>query len=68
MEEYREQLNKEGLGKDGDLKKAIEEMEQSETDLVNKLLTRETLKRQQEILTRMLKSEKAEQEREKEEN
>ena len=67
MEQYREELNKEGLGNDGDLKKMIEEMEQTETDLVNKMLTRETLLRQQEILTRMLRSEKAEQEREKEE-
>lgn len=67
MEEYREQLNKEGLGNDGELKKMIQEMEQTETDLVNKLLTRETLKRQQEIVQRMLRSEKAEQEREKEE-
>ncbi|MBE0641972.1 MAG: hypothetical protein IH599_08050, partial [Bacteroidales bacterium] len=67
MEEYREQLNKEGLGNDGELKKMIQEMEQTETDLVNKMLTQETLKRQQEIVQRMLRSEKAEQEREKEE-
>jgi hypothetical protein len=67
MEQYRDELNKEGLGNDGELKKMIEEMEQTETDLVNKMLTRETLLRQQEILTRMLRSEKAEQEREKEE-
>lgn len=67
MEEYRNELNKQGLGNDGELKKMIEEMEQTETDLVNKMLTRETLRRQQDILTRMLRSEKAEQEREKDE-
>lgn len=67
MEEYREQLNKEGLGNDGEMKKMMQDMEQTETELVNKRITRETIRRQQEILTRMLKSEKAEQEREKEE-
>jgi len=41
-------------------------MEQTETDIVNKAITNETLKRQQQILTRLLESEKAEQQREKE--
>lgn len=44
----------------------MNEMEKTETDLVNKILTGETLKRQQDILTRLLKSENAELEREKE--
>jgi DNA-binding protein H-NS len=39
-------------------------MEETETDLVNKRITNETLKRQQEILTRLLEHEKAERERE----
>jgi hypothetical protein len=39
-------------------------MEKTETDLVNKILNNETLKRQQEILTRLLESEKAEKQRE----
>ena len=53
MEEYREQLNKEGLGNDGEMKKMMQDMEQTETELVNKRITRETIRRQQEILTRM---------------
>ena len=39
-------------------------MEENEKDIVNKRITQETIKRQQEILTRLLESEKAERERE----
>lgn len=39
-------------------------MEENETDIVNKRITQETINRQQEILTRLLESEKAERERE----
>jgi ketol-acid reductoisomerase len=41
--------------------------EETETDLVNKLISQETIKRQEEILTRLLESEKAEKEREMDE-
>jgi hypothetical protein len=40
------------------------EMEETETDLVNKRVTRELLERQQQILTRLLQTEKAMRERE----
>lgn len=39
-------------------------MEENEQDIVNKHITQETINRQQEILTRLLESEKAERERE----
>ena len=39
-------------------------MEQTESDIVNKRITQETLNRQKEILTRLLEAEKAERERE----
>jgi hypothetical protein len=42
-------------------------MEETETDLVNKVINQETIKRQEEILTRLLESEKAEKEREQDE-
>ena len=42
-------------------------MEETEKDIVNKRISDMTLNRQQEILTRLLESEKAEREREKEE-
>ena len=38
-------------------------MNKTETDLVNKRISEETINRQQDILTRMLESEKAEKER-----
>ncbi|GAB3574595.1 ATPase [Hymenobacter daeguensis] len=49
-----------GMGGTGDLKKM---MEQTETDLVNKRLTEETMMRQQQILTRLLEVEKSARER-----
>ena len=42
----------------------IRDRNKTEEDLANKRLTNETLKRQQDILTRLLKHEKAQQERE----
>lgn len=46
---------------------AAEKMEETETDLVNKNITAETLERQQQILDKMLEFEKAEQQREQDE-
>lgn len=63
LEEANNQQNKEGKkGADG-IGQAIKQMEQNETDLVNKRITSEMLRRQQEILTRLLEAEKAEKER-----
>ncbi|HPH18734.1 MAG TPA: hypothetical protein PLE32_08155, partial [Haliscomenobacter sp.] len=42
----------------------IDQMDRTETELVNKKLSNETLKRQQDIMTRLLEHEKAERERE----
>ncbi|MDH3243103.1 MAG: DUF4175 domain-containing protein [Saprospiraceae bacterium] len=47
-----------------ELEEILQEMDNIETQLVNKRLTNEMLKRQQEILTRLLESERAERERE----
>lgn len=46
---------------------AANKMEQTESDLVNKNITAETLERQQQILDKMLEFEKAEQQREQDE-
>jgi hypothetical protein len=67
LQEYRDQLQKEGSLNQKGLNKMIEEMDKTETELVNKILNQETMRRQQEILTRMLESEKAEMQREQEE-
>ncbi len=66
MQKIAEQLDKNGKpgGGIGDLAK---KMEETETDLVNKMISPETMKRQQEILTRLLEHEKAEKEREMDE-
>jgi hypothetical protein len=64
MQQYGEELKKEGVGNDGNISEMMKKMEQTETELVNKMINNETLKRQQEILTRLLESEKAEKERE----
>jgi len=63
-----DQMEKEGdLNSGKELKRIMEEMEKTETDLVNKMITQETLLRQQKIVTRLLESEKAMMERDKEE-
>lgn len=67
MEEYRDQLKGEGQLSDENISKMIDDMEKTEKDIVNNRISQETLKRQQDILTRLLKSEKAEQQREEEE-
>jgi hypothetical protein len=64
MQQYGEELKKEGTGNDGNISEMMKKMEQTETELVNKMINNETLKRQQDILTRLLESEKAEKERE----
>ncbi len=61
------QENKDGQGSLGNLDKVAKQMEDTEKDLVNKRITQETLNRQEEILTRLLESEKAEREREQDE-
>ena len=45
----------------------MKQMEQTERDLVNKVITQQTINRQQQIMTRMLEHENAEMQREKEE-
>ncbi|QEM13162.1 DUF4175 family protein [Mucilaginibacter rubeus] len=55
--------NKDGTGGLGNLDKISKEMEQTERDLVNRRITDDALKRQQQIQTRLLEAEKAEQQR-----
>ncbi|MBL0047160.1 MAG: DUF4175 domain-containing protein [Bacteroidetes bacterium] len=61
------QMDKDGKSGNGELKKIADNMEKTETDLVNKRISQETLNRQQEIMTRLLEAEKAEREREQDE-
>ena len=66
LEEKRKEAQQNGQGKDvgKELQDIIDGMNKTEEDLANKRLTNETLKRQQDIITRLLKHEKAQQERE----
>ena len=70
MQEYGQEM-KEGDAGNRKLAKEIEQMmrqmEQTETDLVNRTITQQTIQRQQQIMTRLLQHEKAEMQREKEE-
>lgn len=66
LQKMADQINKDGKG-GGGIGKLADKMEETETDLVNKILSPETMRRQQEILTRLLESEKAEKEREMDE-
>lgn len=70
MQEYGQEM-KQGNAGNAKLAREIDQMmkqmEQTETDLVNKVITQQTINRQQQIMTRMLEHEKAEMEREKEE-
>jgi hypothetical protein len=51
-------------GNNGELKKLLDEMNKTETELVNKQLTNEMLLRQQEIMTKLLEAEDAMRQRE----
>ncbi len=70
MQEYGQEM-KEGDAGNRKLAKEIDQMmrqmEQTETDLVNRTITQQTIQRQQQIMTRLLQHEKAEMQREKEE-
>ena len=59
LEQLRNELNKEGKGLGNKLNPLINELEKQERDLINKKFNNEMIKRQQDILTRLLESEKA---------
>ena len=59
--------NKDGKGSLGNLQDIAHQMEETEKDIVNRMISDETLRRQQDISTRLLESEKAERERDQDE-
>lgn len=64
LEKMSQELNKEGKGAGNQLKETAKQMEEIEKDIVNKNIRPETMRRQQEIMTRLLEHEKAQRERE----
>lgn len=68
LQDLQRQLEKEGKARSlGDINKTRELMDDIEKDLYNKRLSPDVLKKQQEILTRLLEHEKAERKQEQEE-
>lgn len=63
LNQLKNELNKEGKGKGNQLNELLKELEEQEKSLVNKQWDVELVKRQKEILTRLLESEKALEER-----
>ncbi len=63
LKQVQNQMNKEGGVDSKQLKKISDMMEETETDLVNKILSKELMERQKEIETRLLESEKSEKEK-----
>lgn len=64
LENFTKDLLSDGVRELGNLQKLAKDMEQTETDLVNKKIQLETMNRQQDILARLLQAEKSDSERE----
>ena len=65
LREAKQKMQEQGRGKDAQgLQEIMDAMDKVETDLVNKRLSNEMMKRQEQILSRLLEAEKAERERE----
>jgi len=62
LEKINKEDNKDGKGSLGNLNQAIQEMKQSELDLVNKRITQETINRQKNLMVKLLDAEKAQRE------
>jgi uncharacterized coiled-coil DUF342 family protein len=67
MEKYQQEMSGQGMGNSKELREMMDQMEKTETELVNKVITQQTLERLKDIETRLLKHEKAELKREQEE-
>jgi hypothetical protein len=64
LQQINREENKDGTGSLGNLDNISQQMEQTERDLVNRRISEEAIKRQQQIQSRLLEAEKAEQQRE----
>ena len=67
LQQYEQELKSQTGKANGDLNKLQQQMEQNTRDIVNKMITTQTILRQQNILTRLLEHEKADLQRDKEE-
>ena len=67
MQKILSEMKKDGIVGDDGINDIIKDMEKLEEDIVNKRITQQTINRHKNIMSRMLKAENAQQEREKEE-
>ena len=67
MQQILDEMKQNGILGDDGINQIIKDMEKLEEDIVNKRITNQTIRRNKDIMSRMLKAEKAQQEREKEE-
>ena len=67
MQDYQNDLKSQNGVGDKSIDQIIKDMEQTEKDLVNRIINAQTINRQKKIETRMLESERAQQQREQEE-
>ena len=67
MQQMLDEMKENGVLGDDGIKEIMKDMEKLEEDLVNKRITNQTISRNKEILSRMLKAQNAQEEREKEE-
>ena len=67
MQKMLDEMKENGLVGDDGINQIIKDMEKLEEDLVNKKINNQTMKRNHDILSRMLKAQNAQEEREKEE-
>lgn len=67
VQQMQQERQQQGKGQSKELQDIMNQMDKTETELLNKQLSNETMKRQQDILTRLLEHDKAEREREKDE-
>ena len=65
LQDYQSELKQQNGVGDRALDKIIEDMQKTEKELVNRQITQQTINRQKDITTRMLQSERADMEREK---
>ena len=67
MQQILEEMKRNGVLGDDGINDIIRDMEKLEEDIVNKRITNQTIRRNKDIMSRMLKADNAQQEREKEE-
>jgi len=59
LQKINQEDNKDGKGSMGNLNQVVKEMKQTETDLLNKRIEDETIRRQQRLVTKLLDADKA---------